>query len=616
MFTSLLRKLARSRGAATPASPRRPRRLGLETLEDRAVPATVYGITAGNVLIRFDSASPANVTTVGLVSGLGAGETIRGIDFRPRTGQLIASTVTTGSANNSAITTYRINPLNAQATLIGTVPATTLPGAADVPTGYDFNPTVDRIRVVNSANENARLNPNNGTLAGNDTDLTFTAPAVGPVIASAYDRNFDRQNATGVPTTLYGIDRGGSRLVVQGGLNGGGPGGPNGGAITDIGALGVTLDATADAGFDIAASTANGGLGTALAALTVVGSTGLYRINLATGAATLIGAIANGATSLVSIAIVPDAALVVGSRAGAPADVRLLDPNTGAIRLAIQPFGGFVGGIRVATGDVTRDGIPDIVVAAIVAQGHVRVFDGVTGQPVPGVLGSYLAFPGFGGTVNVGVGDVNGDGFGDVLAVANGPGANGHVLAFSGANGSILSSFFSYLGFGGNVTIAAADFNLDGTDEIVTAAGANGHVRVFNANGTDFTSLPGFVPSFLTFVGYFGDVSVAAGDVNGDGRADIVLGSGAGTRGHVLAISGSNNAVLASFFAFEAGFTGGVNVALANRNTAGQFAIYAASGPGRQSEVRAFDLLGAVLPAPFPAFANWVGGATIGGARF
>ena len=112
--------------------------------------------------------------------------------------------------------------------------------------------------TVQGQNVTISDNPNNGSLAGNDTDLTFTAPAVGPIIATAYDRNFDRPNATLVKTTLYGIDRGSSRLVVQGGIDGAGAGGPNAGAITDVGPLGITLDATFDGGFDIQASSTTG----------------------------------------------------------------------------------------------------------------------------------------------------------------------------------------------------------------------------------------------------------------------------------------------------------------------------------------------------------------------
>jgi Ca2+-binding RTX toxin-like protein len=340
----------------------RSRRPLFETLESRLALATVYGITAGNVLIRFDSATPAAVTTIGTVSGLGANETVRGIDFRPRTGELIGSTVTTGSAANSVIFTYSINPLNAQATFLGAT-AAALAGAADVETGYDFNPNVDRIRYVNTNDENARLVATDpvvpaGSLAGNDTDLTPAATTT--IIAAAYDRNFDRAAfpPNSIPTTLYVIDRNDSQISIQGGI--GGTPSPNGGVITDLAPLGVTLDATAEGGFDIVAglNNSNGELGAAFAALTVGGVTGFYSITLptsvsATPAATLVGSIGNGATQLISIAVVPpplptvsvsDASTTEG--ADVVFDVTLSSPSTQQVTVRVNTVS------NSATGDV------------------------------------------------------------------------------------------------------------------------------------------------------------------------------------------------------------------------------------------------------------------------
>src|SRR3954451_5377319 len=164
MFSHLLRRLGLARSGDRAA--RRLARLRLETLEGREVPATVYAIAPGNQLLRFDSATPGTIQSTTAITGLGAGETVRGIDFRPRTGQLFVSTVATGSAN-SAITTYTLNPNTAVATLVGATPVIT--GAGDQPSGYDFNPTVDRLRDVNTSDVNLRLNPNNGTVAGTDT---------------------------------------------------------------------------------------------------------------------------------------------------------------------------------------------------------------------------------------------------------------------------------------------------------------------------------------------------------------------------------------------------------------------------------------------------------------
>ena len=111
-------------------------------------------------------------------------------------------------------------------------------GAGNVPTGYDFNPTVDLIRYVNTNDENARLNPLTGGLQGNDTDLTPAATAT--IIAKLTTATSTRRTITTpqsnnvIPTTLYTIDRNDSQLGIQGGING--TPSPNGGVITDLAA--------------------------------------------------------------------------------------------------------------------------------------------------------------------------------------------------------------------------------------------------------------------------------------------------------------------------------------------------------------------------------------------
>jgi Domain of unknown function (DUF4394)/Thrombospondin type 3 repeat len=254
-----------------------------------AIADPAAGITGTADLALFDTANPGGLTSKP-ITGLQTGtEKAVGLDLRPATGQLFLVTVPVGSLTNAPVRTYSLDPATAIATFVGSIPAAMVPGAADLPTGISFNPVVDRIRVVNSANENFRINPNNGTLAGNDTDLTYTAPATGPVTAVAYDRNV----APGPPgtvappgtlTTLYGIDVGADRLVTIGGISADSAS-PNGGTVRPAGPLGVAVDNTSDAGFDIAAN------GSAFASLTVAGQPGLYRMNLAGGTATLLGAL-------------------------------------------------------------------------------------------------------------------------------------------------------------------------------------------------------------------------------------------------------------------------------------------------------------------------------------
>jgi hypothetical protein len=263
-----------------------------------AVPAA--GITALTTLVTFDTLAPMDVHLRPIAGLQSPTEVAIGLDKRPATGELFLVTVPDGVAASALIRIYKVDPVTAAATFFASI-ENTVPGAGDYPTGLDFNAVVDRLRLVQSSNENFRINPNNGALAGDDANLTFTAPATGPVTAVAYDRNV----APGPPgtiappgtlTTLYGIDVGSDQLVVQGGINGLGPGGPNGGTITSIGPLGVSVDNASDAGFDIAAD------GTAYASLRSGLLRALYSVDLATGTATSLGALGVELRSLTILA--------------------------------------------------------------------------------------------------------------------------------------------------------------------------------------------------------------------------------------------------------------------------------------------------------------------------
>jgi len=203
--------------------------------------------------------------------------------------------------------------------------------------------------------------------------------------------------------------------------------------------------------------------------------------------------------------------------------------------------------------DVDLSGAADIVTGAGVAS-HVKVFSGATGAE----SASFFAYPpSFTGGVRVASGDVNGDGVADVITGA-GAGGNAHVKVFDGRTSAELRSFLAYPGFSGGVFVAAGDVNGDGAADIVTGAdaGAASHVKVFDGGtGAELRSF------FAYGAGFSGGVRVAAGDVNGDGFADIVTGAGAGAGPHVKVFDGRSGAELHSFFAYSPAFTGGVFVA-------------------------------------------------------
>jgi hypothetical protein len=264
--------------------------------------ATAYGVTGAGQLIRFDTAAPGTINASVPITGLAGAESVVAIDFRPLTGQLY------GLGSGGGV--YTINTLTGGATAAGT------PLAISGTIGLDFNPTVDRLRLVSDANTNLRFNPVTAALAATDTNLAYIATDANAgadpnIVAVAYDRN-DLDAAT--PTTLFAIDSNLNILVRQGAADGSaadaaGGGSPNGGLLTTIGSLGV--DVTGAAGFDIL--TQSGNVNTAYAALSNNGtSSGLYRINLSTGAATLVGGIGGAPTLVGALAIVDDDNDVVG----------------------------------------------------------------------------------------------------------------------------------------------------------------------------------------------------------------------------------------------------------------------------------------------------------------
>ena len=290
---------------------------------------TVVALTSRNRLLFFDSATPGTVTKI--ISIPYPEEMLAAIDFRPQTGDLYA----VGPSGTIIV----VNPTSGHVSSPNFPSSTPLSGSRF---GFDFNPTVDRIRVTSDAEQNIRLHPDTGAVAGVDTNLQFAltdvhAGADPNVVASAYTNNFVGAGAT----VLYDIDSNFDALLIQN------P--PNAGTLNTVGALGV--DTTDRAGFDISPGT-----GIAYASLTVAGTTGLYRIDLASGAATLVGAIADatilGADTVLDISVaMPTRLLNISSRGRVGLGDNVLIGgfiNRGGGRVLLRAIGPSLGAFGVA----------------------------------------------------------------------------------------------------------------------------------------------------------------------------------------------------------------------------------------------------------------------------
>jgi hypothetical protein len=188
----------------------------------------------------------------------------------------------------------------------------------------------------------------------------------------------------------------------------------------------------------------------------------------------------------------------------------------------------------------------------------VEVRDAATGE----LLDRFTAYdPAFTGGVRVAVADVNGDGFLDVTTAA-GAGGGPVVNVFDGKDGHLMTDFFAFdPGFRNGFTVAAGDLDGDGKAEIVVGAGNGGGPAVAVFHGGDLAE----VQSFFAFDPAFrGGVSVAVGDF-ADGPG-IVVGAGAGGPSAVEFFRAGSLAPSRVFTAFDASYTGGVNVAAGDLN--------------------------------------------------
>jgi hypothetical protein len=254
--------------------------------------------------------------------------------------------------------------------------------------------------------------------------------------------------------------------------------------------------------------------------------------------------------------------------------------------------------------------LPNAVIASGAGAGAppmVRVYDATTGK----LSREFLAYdPTFTGGVNVAVADFNADGTADIVTGA-GAGGGPHVKVFDGATGAKLLDFMAYdRSLRGGVNVAAGTFN--GVGWIVTGSGPGGgpHVKVFDTTGDMKWDVMAFGVSFR------GGVHVAVGQVGSIAGPSVVVGAGQTGGPQVRVYNGTTHALARDFMAFDPDFSGGVNVSVGDLNGDGTGEVVTGAGPGGGPQVKVFHgNTGAVERSFFAGSTTLRGGVSVAAAH-
>jgi uncharacterized delta-60 repeat protein len=310
--------------------------------------------------------------------------------------------------------------------------------------------------------------------------------------------------------------------------------------------------------------------------------------------------------------------LAAGGPNSGQADNFILDStNKYTAGSVLNPFPGYTGPVRTAVADFNGDGVPDTAVAIGPGGGSlVRIFDGATGFDLVPVTQTYESA--FTGGLFLAAADMDGDGKAE-LAVSPDVGGGGRVQIFSviGQDLAQKDNFFGIddLTFRGGARVAIGDVNNDGWPELIVAAGYGGGPRVAIFDGRflllhqnmpqkligDFFAFPG-----ADAVNLRNGVFVAAGDFDADGYVDLAFGGGPGGGSRVYALSGLAIATKTVAFAqvsplanfFVAGNTnsrGGVRLTTKDVDDDNRADLAVSSGDGEPSVIRVY--LGTAFPA-------------------
>ncbi len=268
------------------------------------------------------------------------------------------------------------------------------------------------------------------------------------------------------------------------------------------------------------------------------------------------------------------------------------------------PFGEFTGGASIATGNIDSDKTKEIVVGAGPGGGpHVRRYDSIPSSATKNtnIKGDFFAYsPTFTGGIDVAVADVLDDKKEEIVT-APGPGGGPHIKIFD-ADGKLLKDFFAYpTSFVGGVNVAAADLDGDGKAEIITGPKSKGgpHVKVFKADGSLWKE---FMAYSGTFTGGVDVSGVPASSKKNSGLIVTASGSGISPQVKTFTTDGKEKS---SFQPYSSGFTGGVRVSVGKIGSSYKIATAPASGGG--ADFKMFSTTGSSASS-YTAFEKWWSG--------
>lgn len=273
---------------------------------------------------------------------------------------------------------------------------------------------------------------------------------------------------------------------------------------------------------------------------------------------------------------------------------------TPALPSELLPYNQFKVGSNIATGDIVPElpGDEIVVGAAAGSSPQIRVL--TSDGKVAGNF--FLPQTRFTGGVDVAVGDVNGDGVNEIIT---GLGVGGEpLIQILDRNGTVLSQFLAYgKSFKGGARVSSADLDGDGLDEIITGAGRGGgpDVRVYNSSGVLYASFYAYAPRFR------GGVDVAGISQTAANPGRIVTAPAAGG-GPDIRVYGMFGEFQASFYSDDPAFRGGLRVAAAWDETAGQSVIFTVPMSGARGDIRQLTLDGQILNLENIFERWWTGG--------